>query len=243
MKSIRIVGLGILLTLGTVACSHKKENTVTPATTNNGSGNNNNNNGNNGTNSADTALCFQRDILPIFISNCAKSGCHDAATKQKGYQFTDYNSIVRKDFVPGNADETELYEKITEDNPSKRMPKAPNPPLSSEQIGLIRRWINEGAKNTTGCSTPCDTAKYTYSGGVKPIISKYCQGCHNTATQSGGLILENYDVLRVVATNGRLLGAIKRLPGYSPMPKGGNKLSECEITIIEKWINAGTLNN
>ena len=75
------------------------------------------------------------------------------------------------------------------------------------------------------------------------MINKYCQGCHNAATQSGGLILENYDGLRVVATNGRLLGALKRLPGFSPMPKGGNKLSDCEINIVEKWVNAGAPNN
>ncbi|MGN6567177.1 MAG: hypothetical protein ACTHJ0_04455, partial [Flavipsychrobacter sp.] len=24
----------------------------------------------------DTTVCFQRDVLPIFLSSCAKSGCH-----------------------------------------------------------------------------------------------------------------------------------------------------------------------
>lgn len=28
-------------------------------------------------------ICFQSNVLPIFVSNCAKSGCHDAVTKKK----------------------------------------------------------------------------------------------------------------------------------------------------------------
>jgi len=31
--------------------------------------------------------------------------------------------------------------------------------------------------------------------------------------------------------------------GYYPMPKGGNKLSDCEINQVKNWINAGALNN
>jgi hypothetical protein len=31
--------------------------------------------------------------------------------------------------------------------------------------------------------------------------------------------------------------------GYSAMPKGGNKLADCQITQVQKWIQAGALNN
>ncbi|TXH54461.1 MAG: hypothetical protein E6Q89_07980 [Bacteroidia bacterium] len=78
---------------------------------------------------SDTALCFERDVLPIFISNCAKSGCHDAITQQKGYVFTSYATITSKKFKAGNLNDTELWEKITEQDHKDRMPPPPNTPL------------------------------------------------------------------------------------------------------------------
>ncbi|WP_276133527.1 c-type cytochrome domain-containing protein [Polluticoccus soli] len=192
--------------------------------------------------SVDTVLCFQRDILPIFLSNCAMSGCHDAVSKQDGFQFTDYNSIVSKEFVSGNANETELFEKITEDNDDKRMPPPPRPGLTATQIALIKRWINEGAKNTT-CSSGCDSTNFKYSSAIKPLTEQYCRGCHNSAAASGGIMLDSYDGVKTVALNGRMLGAIKHLTGYQAMPQGGSKLSDCQILQVEKWIAAGAQNN
>jgi mono/diheme cytochrome c family protein len=193
-------------------------------------------------NPADTGICFKRDILPIFLSNCAMSGCHDAISRQDGFQFTDYNSIINKEFVPGNANGTELYEKITEDDNDKRMPPPPRPALTADQVTLIRRWINEGAKNTD-FSSDCDTNNFKFSTAVKPITEQYCKGCHNSAAPSAGIALDSYDGVKTVALNGRMLGAIKHLAGYKPMPQGGSKLSDCQVRQVEKWIAGGALNN
>lgn len=88
---------------------------------------------------------FASDILPIFISNC--SGCHNMTTANDGYIFTSYETITSKKFVAGNPDETKLYDAITDDDEEDRMPKAPNPRLSADQILLIRNWIRNGAPN------------------------------------------------------------------------------------------------
>ncbi len=224
------------LLLGATACTHEPKYT---APTNNG-GNGNNNGG--GT--ADTGICFERDILPIFIANCAKSGCHDAVSSQEGYTLTDYASITSKGIIAGNAGGSEIYEALIEDNESKRMPQAPNPRLTTEQINLIGQWINEGAKNGTGCAPKdCNDSIFSYTGAIVPIINTYCSGCHNATTASGGIILTSYAGVKVVADNGKLTGATKRLSGYSPMPKGGNALSTCQLSQIEKWIAAGAPNN
>lgn len=236
---MRRIGLMIVCCISMMAaCVHKSE-TPTPATNNNGG----NNGGNNNPNPADTGICFSRDILPIFIANCAQSGCHDAASAKEGFVFTSYETITRKEFVPGNADATELYEAITEDDVRKRMPQYPNPALTSEQKALIRRWINEGAKNTTGCSTPCDSNNYLYSTAVKPMMEKYCVGCHNGTVANKGVRLDTYDGVRTAAVNGRLLDAIRHSAGVTPMPSGGAKLSDCQIQQVSKWVAAGALNN
>jgi hypothetical protein len=57
------------------------------------------------------------------------------------------------------------------------------------------------------------------------------------------VVLATYNDVKSNALNGKLLGAIKHSNGYSPMPKGGNKMKECDIRKIEIWINSGTPNN
>ena len=38
--------------------------------------------------------CFTRDILPVIISHCATTGCHDAITHKEGYNYTTYANIM-----------------------------------------------------------------------------------------------------------------------------------------------------
>jgi mono/diheme cytochrome c family protein len=93
----------------------------------------------------------------------------------------------------------------------------------------------------------CDSTNVTYSKSVQPIIQTWCLGCHSDAQVAGGSgggnHLEGYSNLRVYALNGRLLGAVEHRPGYSPMPKYGNKLSDCDIAIIKNWVVKGAFNN
>lgn len=217
------------------ACQHEKD---LPQPAGNGNGNGNGN----GT-GTDTALCFERDILPIFISNCAKAGCHDAASAQEGFVFTSYQTITSKEFEPGDLDDTELYEKITENDPDKIMPPPPNAPLSSTQKALIRSWILRGAPNTTGCAPNCDSNNFAFAAGIQPLLNQYCTGCHSGAAPSGGVTLNNYSGVSTVANNGKLLGVIRHQPGFPPMPQGGNQLSACQIRQVEKWVAAGAPNN
>ena len=39
------------------------------------------------------------------------------------------------------------------------------------------------------------------------------------------------------------MGAINHLNGYAAMPQGGGKLTDCEISKLQKWIDNGKLNN
>lgn len=93
-------------------------------------------------------------------------------------------------------------------------------------------------------SGPCDTSGINYFNGVLPILQgNGCLGCHSGGASSGNISLEGFNNVRVVAQNGRLLGAISHIPGFSPMPQGGNKLSACNINKVKAWIDAGTPNN
>jgi mono/diheme cytochrome c family protein len=187
-----------------------------------------------------SGICFESSVLPIFISSCAKSGCHDAATRTD-YNLSSYANIVRKGIVPGNAASSKLYRVLTASG-SDQMPPLPDAQLTRAQRDSIAKWINQGAKNTIKCNCSCDTTQYTFNKSIFPIINSYCVGCHNGPSAGGAIDLSTYAGNKIIALNNKLMGSITQLPGYSPMPKG-TKLSDCQIKQIKKWVTAGALNN
>lgn len=199
----------------------------------------------NGQCSSDTVY-FENDVLPLIVSNCAMSGCHDAATASDGVVLNSYENIMSTGEVrAGRPSNSEIYEKITDNDPEDRMPPPPASALSSTQIALIRDWIDQGALNNSceNKSTSCDTSNVTLTNSVRPILTQYCQGCHNNTSASGGVNLEDYTGLKTVADNGRLMGSIRQEAEYVAMPQGQSKISDCNIGTIEIWIRNGASNN
>jgi uncharacterized membrane protein len=237
-KALLIITGTSLFILLFFACKHQVLNPVGS----NKNGGDTTGNGNGGGNN-DSLVCFEEQILPLFQSNCAKSGCHDAASHQEGYVLDSYSHIVAKGITPGNAKNSKIYQVIKSSGDEDIMPPPPDKPLTNEQINLIAQWINEGAQNTTHCSIGCDTSLFTYSGAVQPVLESHCTGCHNNNTQNGGVNLSTYNGVQTVALNGKLAGSINWSQGYVAMPQGGQKLSDCNIDQIIKWINAGSPNN
>ena len=182
-------------------------------------------------------LCFERDVLPIFVSNCSMGGCHDAGTGADGYVLTNYGTITGSDkgkgIVAGNPRESEIWEVIE----SGEMP--PKRELTSMEKSIIKTWIADGAKNGMNCSSNCDTAVFTYSGAISPIIVKQCIGCHQYPNANGGLDLGGYSNIKQTALSGALMNSLKGTNGYQKMPPTGNGLSACEIEQFQKWINNG----
>ncbi len=184
-------------------------------------------------------VCFESSVLPIFISSCARSGCHDESTKKEGFVLDNYNNIVRKGIVPGRATDSEIYEVLFETGEDQMPPDAP---LSKAQKDSIAAWINQGAKNTVNCNCSCEPTQFTYAAIIQPIINNQCVGCHKPGSLSGNIDLSSYSLVKAQVTKGTLLGSITQAVGYSAMPKG-SKLSDCQITQIKNWISAGALNN
>lgn len=163
-------------------------------------------------------------MLPIFLSTCAKSGCHDTNSRLEGYVLDSYSSIVRRGVSPGHANGSKLYRALFDGMP-------PDSPLSQAQRHSIATWINQGAKNTTNCDCNCDSTKFTYAAVIQPLLSSTCIGCHQPGSLGGNIDLSTYANVKTQAMGGRLLGTVQHSSGYSPMPQGG-KLSDCQISQI-----------
>jgi len=192
-----------------------------------------------------TVVYFERDVLPLFQTNCAFSGCHNEASAQEDIILTSYENVMNSDVVEAfRLDNSDLYEVLTEDDEDKRMPPPPAYRLSSEDINTIAEWILQGATNAT-CDEEeeCDLTMVNYSEEIVSILQGGCISCHNQSTASGGVRLDNYEQVAVVAGNGRLLGAVSWSPDYINMPFGGTQIDDCYINQIETWIDAGFPNN
>lgn len=193
----------------------------------------------------DGVVYFEYDVLPILISNCSVPGCHDDASHQDGVILTSYEKVMQTaDVRPFDLDGSDLYEVLTEDDEDKRMPQPPQLPLTQEQIQVIAKWIQQGAKNLTCDLDPvCNTTAVSFSQTINPIIITNCRGCHSGPNPQGGIFLGDYAGVRSVALSGQLYGAVARLPGFTPMPRNRGPLQNCEIAQIKAWVDAGAPQN
>ncbi len=193
------------------------------------------------------SIYFANTVLPLLLSNCAFSGCHNTPTDDNDeIVLTTYSQIINTGEIdPYDANDSELYEVITEDDADKRMPPPPYAPLSATQIALLEQWIEQGAPNNSCDDTPsgCPTNGVTFSGVVRPILQNHCTGCHSGSQASGNINLTQYNQVSALALNGLLAGVINHSEGYVPMPFNQPALSACKIDQIEAWIAAGAPNN
>ncbi len=97
-------------------------------------------------------LSFSRDIRPILADKCFK--CHGPDAKQRKGKLRLDNERDAKGPVAsgsvaitaGKIEESELYARITSQDAEERMPpKDSGKSLSSAEINLLKRWIEEGA--------------------------------------------------------------------------------------------------
>lgn len=91
-------------------------------------------------------VSFALDIQPILNVQCA--GCHNPAISEPDLRegFA-YSSLTEGEgIIPGDSEGSELTEMLERNSQDgNNMP--PATPLSPLNIALIRKWIDEGAKN------------------------------------------------------------------------------------------------
>jgi len=117
--------------------------------------------------------------------------------------------------------------------PMHLLPRHKRIPL---KFGLIK------APKTRQTNCFCDENQFGYAAIIQPLVNRNCVGCHKPGSLGGNIDLSTYSAVKVQVDNGKFLGSVTHTSGYVAMPQGG-KLSDCEITQITNWINAGALNN
>lgn len=100
--------------------------------------------------STKTGVTYAADIKPLFEKSCFK--CH-GAEKQKGKLRLDSLEATLKGgedgkiLEPGKSADSQLVHAVARLDEDEAMPPADKgKPLTKEEVGLIRAWIDQGAK-------------------------------------------------------------------------------------------------
>ena len=183
------------------------------------------------------SVYFERDIQPIFTSFCAGNDCHSGPQPKENIDLTSYlKAISTSDIKPFNPLGSKVYQVLKVNMP-------PAGPLAPDKMALIKKWIEQGAKNLwcDDMLKPCDTTNVTYNNSIVPILKNTCISCHGS---SGGVNLSTYAGVKMVIDNGKLWDAVNHLSGPTKaMPNSSTKLSACNLRQIKIWINAGAPEN
>jgi mono/diheme cytochrome c family protein len=113
-------------------------------------------------------VTYASDIKPLFDASCIK--CHGADRPKAKLRLDSLEGVLAggedgKVIVTGKSEDSKLVKAVARIDPRSAMPPAPRParrggpngqtpppqpdppkPLTAEQVGLIRAWIDQGAK-------------------------------------------------------------------------------------------------
>jgi mono/diheme cytochrome c family protein len=98
-------------------------------------------------------VTYAKDIKAIFEKSCVK--CHGGEKPKAKYSMETLESILKggnegKSVIPGNSAKSALVHQAADLVKDMEMPPTDKrdkyPALTKEQIGLVRAWIDQGAK-------------------------------------------------------------------------------------------------
>jgi hypothetical protein len=89
----------------------------------------------------------------------------------------------------------------------------------------------------------CDTTNITWDSKISAIFEKNCVICHGAEVSYNGVRHDSYASEMVVVNDGRLRGVVNHLDGFSKMPKDRDMLPECELKLINMWLDNGAPEN
>ena len=194
-------------------------------------------------------VSFERHVLPLLEKRCNK--CHQPDEAQSGLDLTRVETIQRggdelgAGIVPGHPESSPLIQVLT----GKAEPAMPSEgdPLPIAEIDLLRRWIQEGAKDDSPKFSREDVDFFERE--IRPVLFARCFKCHAGDAAESGLRLTSRHGLLIGGHRGAaavqgspdeslLLKAIRH-DGELRMPKGGDPLSVTQVAAFAEWIKRG----
>ncbi|MFM8415575.1 MAG: c-type cytochrome domain-containing protein [Planctomycetota bacterium] len=117
-------------------------------------------------------VSFAAEVVPVLLAQCVN--CHGEREPENDLRMTTLESLIRGGrtgaaIVPGKANESLLVKKLRGVGiEGQRMPLG-KPPLADEQIALIAKWIDQGAR--ADLLTPGDSLESLAAAGRSQRLS------------------------------------------------------------------------
>jgi WD40 repeat protein/mono/diheme cytochrome c family protein len=172
----------------------------------------------------DAPVSYYKQVLPIFQAHC--QGCHQPAKANGKYVMSSVEALVKggesgeKAIAPGAPDESYLVEQITPEDGEALMPPD-KPPLADSEIALIRRWIEQGAKDDTP-----ENARRKYDMDHPPVYTRApVISSLDFAPDGSQLAIAGFHEVLLVKADGseriaRLVGMAERIESVRFSPDG-----------------------
>ena len=214
---------------------------------------------------------FTNHVLPILEDRCFS--CHQEPYDKNGrtiqpkaglalntYELVMKGNLDNTVVTAGDVEDSYLHEVLTLDEDDDMFMPPKGGPLTSEQIDIIKRWIEEGAKPKAGGSGGADmSGGISFHDHIFPLLEERCLDCHGepyvkngrTIHPKAGLALNTYELV----LKGNLDGPIVERGNHEEstlfvvitldpddseiMPPKGDPLTEEEVEMFKKWIDEG----
>jgi hypothetical protein len=165
---------------------------------------------------------FRADVVPIMVAGGC--GCHNNGTATKAVQFSHADTI----FYDAILARVGLLNSWVNGGTH---PGGGAVDLTTNQKNIIKKWIDEGAKDDGGGCTV--TGSITYTKNILPIYLTSCKGstCH------GGIAI-NLDYNKMVADKG-ILTTMMNSGGTTGHLGPVLSLSSCTTKTFLEWIAQG----
>ena len=194
------------------------------------------------------ALQFEQHVAPLLERHCLR--CHGGDESEAGLDLSSAQTLLTgSDSGPvlqaGDADGSLLLVRVE----AGEMPPEGEPPLSSEEMELLRRWVTEGAH----FADPQLSRKSVDQHRIIPLMLLRCTACHGAQKQEGGLDLRTPESMLAGGDSGpvivqgdpdasRLVQRIRaeEMPPRRQLVEASVKpMTADELMLLETWIRDG----
>src|SRR6267143_1020931 len=216
------------------------------------------------------SVFFATQIRPILAARCYP--CHGPDVQQHGLRLDSLQAILTgsangKVVIPGDSQNSHIVRRLL----GLEQPPMPygGPPLPSEQIDLVRKWIDEGAQGpdstepVVAAAAPINDVKAAHNASgkpvdfnrdIRPILSDACFTCHGPEEKSRQANLRlhinesafaernGYRILVPGSSaTSRLYQKISSEDNAFRMPPvwSGRSLTPKQIELFRQWIDQG----
>jgi WD40 repeat protein/mono/diheme cytochrome c family protein len=193
-------------------------------------------------------ISYYKDVRPIIQQHC--QGCHQPAMAKGGFVMTSYSELFKKGdketgVIAGNIKDSAVYQQIIPQKGEKPAMPRGKEPLSDREVTIIKKWIEQGAKDDTPASAklPAVDADHPPIYTQPPVINAVAFSRDGEMLAVSGyheILLHKADGSALAA---RLIGVSERIQSlaFSPDGKwlaatGGNpgRFGEVQIWNVEK---------